>query len=262
MKLLKKLGLDLGSDWADPNAAGQVRACARSAREAAECPAPLARALECKKCARVHAGALPLPSTGVAARHGCARLCNAGTRPGHAAQETPTAEADAPGQLAGSAARARSDVRGGQVSWIHVMSEYDVGSETLSKQAFPYFGYGRLLGGRFKHGMHLVRDTLKSITSIACTDGLSFFVPKFNEFVSRHIEFPKLPSQKQTSFSGPGRVRLGMLYYVRWHQVRRRPWSASSAMCRGLEERWLRTSDRCVWWMGWMDEHSQDECDG
>ena len=65
----------------------------------------------------------------------------------------------------------------GMVSWIHVMYE----------QRDEYFGPGKLRGGgKFATVYHLVRDPLKSITSIAFTEPL-LKIPQYLKYLKKHI---------------------------------------------------------------------------
>jgi len=90
--------------------------------------------------------------------------------------------------------------RDGILSWIHF----------YKRAKDDYFGPGRLSGGRFKVVIHLVRDPLKSITSIGCTEGMvgNSEQPRF---IRGNIPFD------EKRFPGDHKLGLGLQMWVEYH---------------------------------------------
>jgi hypothetical protein len=73
-----------------------------------------------------------------------------------------------------------------------------------------YFGPGKLMGGRFDVAFHLVRDPLKSITSLGCTEPV--LAPRWSSYVRRHIEIKSKFYQEQSH------IGIGMAMWLEWHR--------------------------------------------
>lgn len=96
----------------------------------------------------------------------------------------------------------KSPRQDGMVSWIHLFSD------------LSYFGPARLNGGRFEAISHLVRDPLKSLTSIAFSEPIHR--PEYQKYLQRHIPLetnaPSLKTRPQRS------IYFALQFYVSWHE--------------------------------------------
>ena len=95
----------------------------------------------------------------------------------------------------------QSPGKDGMLSWIHF----------FNSPTDRYFGPGRLKGGRFRALVHLVRDPLKSITSIGCTEKLDW--GNYTEFVRTNIPFDR------GRFPPDGRLGVAMQMWVEMHEA-------------------------------------------
>ena len=101
---------------------------------------------------------------------------------------------------------------GGIISWIHIFNEKDILSQPANKQSLPYFGPGKLNGGRFDVAFHLVRDPLNSITSLGCTEPV--FRSAWSSYVRRHVNIDeRFYTGEQQSPIG-----IGMSMWLEWHR--------------------------------------------
>eukprot|EP00041_Stephanoeca_diplocostata_P014589 m.270562 g.270562 ORF g.270562 m.270562 type:complete len:311 (-) comp19738_c0_seq1:422-1354(-) len=91
----------------------------------------------------------------------------------------------------------------GLVSWIHLFADRN------------YFGPGKLNGGRFKAIVHLVRDPLPSITSIAFTEPM-LQRSSYRNFVARHITL-HMPGPEMVN-TAQVKLYLAMQFYLGWHR--------------------------------------------
>lgn len=72
----------------------------------------------------------------------------------------------------------------------------------------PYFGPARLNGGRFKMMIHQTRESLASITSMACTEPITD--SRYYTYIQRHVPFERTKYRNN-------RIALGMQMWVGWH---------------------------------------------
>eukprot|EP00961_Rhodomonas_salina_P291051 3931661-Rhodomonas_salina.1 len=96
------------------------------------------------------------------------------------------------------------------VSWIHIFSEFDVIANENNTVAYPYYGFGKLNASRFASGVHLVRDPLKSITSLSCAVLRMTHETRRNASMSLSFRCDPL-SPKTFDLQGPGLTQIPAL---------------------------------------------------
>lgn len=99
----------------------------------------------------------------------------------------------------------------GRISWIHGFNELYHVQKPGNQEPMAYYGqpHMRLVGDRFRVIIHLVRDPLSSITSIACTEPLADI--QWSEYVRTKIHMQGWGSDRKDFY-------IAMKMWLDWHE--------------------------------------------